>query len=352
MRSAHTWNTGTSIRSQQAVAPLEARQPRHQPAPASPHLLIHRPTHPSQHQRSRLTRDRMGSSYMAATSAVPPRRVSSARPQEVVTMQLRAIPQRPMPTVPVAQAVLVATIVAAWPSLLALERSPYGEIVGHAAMHGSPGRGTAQDSQVSILATFTASWTLMVVAMMLPLVMPLVMRLLSSMALTGNSTGMLLLLPVGYVLAWTVAGVGAHLALQMALGAVRPASGVSLLLGPAALVLAGAYQISPLKRRAVHRSCSTPNLAPLFGESRLLWARVLTLGLREGAVCIGCCWALMLLMLVGLAGGSGGMLVLGIIMYAEKNAPWGRRLVVPLGLFLIGLGVMFGWGSLLGVITL
>ncbi len=55
----------------------------------------------------------------------------------------------------------------------------------------------------------------------------------------------------------------------------------------------------------------------------------------------------MLLMLVGVAQSGGGMLVLGSVMWIEKNATWGRMLVMPLGLLLIGLGLALGWGSLL-----
>ena len=58
----------------------------------------------------------------------------------------------------------------------------------------------------------------------------------------------------------------------------------------------------------------------------------------------------MLLMFAVGAGSITWMLVLGAVMAIEKNAPWGRRLSAPLGLFLIGLGVMLGLGSALGVL--
>jgi predicted metal-binding membrane protein len=63
------------------------------------------------------------------------------------------------------------------------------------------------------------------------------------------------------------------------------------------------------------------------------------LGVHHGLFCIGCCWALMLLMFGVGAGSFGWMLVLGAIMAVEKNMPWGRRLSMPLGLLLLGWGL-------------
>jgi predicted metal-binding membrane protein len=51
--------------------------------------------------------------------------------------------------------------------------------------------------------------------------------------------------------------------------------------------------------------------------------------------CVGCCWAIMLLMFIVGTGNVGWMLILGAVMALEKNAPWGRRLSQPLGLALL-----------------
>jgi predicted metal-binding membrane protein len=62
---------------------------------------------------------------------------------------------------------------------------------------------------------------------------------------------------------------------------------------------------------------------------------VLLLGLDHGVYCVGCCWALMLLMFVVGAGSVGWMLLLGATMAAENNLPFGRHLAAPLGGVLI-----------------
>ena len=59
------------------------------------------------------------------------------------------------------------------------------------------------------------------------------------------------------------------------------------------------------------------------------------LGAHHGAFCVGCCWAIMLLMFVVGTGNVGYMLLLGAIMALEKNAPWGRQLSRPLGFALL-----------------
>ncbi len=64
------------------------------------------------------------------------------------------------------------------------------------------------------------------------------------------------------------------------------------------------------------------------------------LGIHHGIFCIGCCWALMLLMFAVGTGSIGWMLALGAVMAVEKNMPWGRKMSAPLGVALIGWGVM------------
>jgi len=56
--------------------------------------------------------------------------------------------------------------------------------------------------------------------------------------------------------------------------------------------------------------------------------------MREGAqvaYCVGCCWALMLLMFALGSGNLGWMLVPAAVMALEKNSPWGRCFSRPLG---------------------
>ena len=109
-------------------------------------------------------------------------------------------------------------------------------------------------------------------------------------------------------------------------------------LGALVLLVAGLFQFSGLKRRCLER-CHSP-LAVVTGAwrgrhpAREAWR----LGLAHGAFCVGCCWALMLIMFVVGTGNLGWMLALALVMAAEKNLPWGRRLSAPLGAALIAWG--------------
>jgi predicted metal-binding membrane protein len=74
----------------------------------------------------------------------------------------------------------------------------------------------------------------------------------------------------------------------------------------------------------------------------------LRLGLDHGVYCVGCCWAIMLLMFVVGTGNVGWMLALGAIMAVEKNTPWGRRLSRPLGGALLATAVVITGANLWG----
>ena len=101
------------------------------------------------------------------------------------------------------------------------------------------------------------------------------------------------------------------------------------------MALAGLFQFSELKYRCLDK-CRTPlSFVIERWRGRAERWNALRLGLHHGLFCLGCCWALMLLMFVVGAGSVGWMLVLGAVMAVEKNLPWGRRLAVPLGIILL-----------------
>jgi predicted metal-binding membrane protein len=64
--------------------------------------------------------------------------------------------------------------------------------------------------------------------------------------------------------------------------------------------------------------------------------------------CLGCCWALMLLMFATGVGSLAWMLALTVVMVVEKTSRWGARLVAPVGFALLVAGVAVSAPSLLG----
>jgi predicted metal-binding membrane protein len=155
--------------------------------------------------------------------------------------------------------------------------------------------------------------------------------------------GLLLALVVaGFVGAWLavgylfrVADVGVHgLVASTGWLAVRPR-----LLAAGALVLAGLYQFMPLKRRCLVACRSPRSFIYRHWRGTRAAGDAFRIGLAYGGSCVGCCWALMLMMFaLGLAS-LAWMLGLGVLMAVEKNVPAGRKLTRPAGLALIAAGV-------------
>jgi predicted metal-binding membrane protein len=110
------------------------------------------------------------------------------------------------------------------------------------------------------------------------------------------------------------------------------------LIAGSVLALAGAFQFSPLKERCLD-ACRSP-LGFLWRYYRRGAWSAWRLGLRHGLFCLGCCWALMLVMFAVGLGNLVWMAVLTGVMVIEKTMPWGRRLVPVVGV------VLLTWGGL------
>ena len=103
------------------------------------------------------------------------------------------------------------------------------------------------------------------------------------------------------------------------------------MVGAGVLAAAGLFQWSALKYRCLDQ-CRSP-----FGFVSSRWhgrspaREAFRIGVDHGLFCVGCCWALMLMMFVVGTGSIGWMLALAAVMAAEKNLSWGRRLATPVG---------------------
>jgi predicted metal-binding membrane protein len=108
------------------------------------------------------------------------------------------------------------------------------------------------------------------------------------------------------------------------------------LVGTGVLALAGAYQFSRLKYQCLDKCRSPLMFVTEHWRGTHQRRASFLLGVRHGAFCVGCCWALMLLMFAIGTGSIGWMLGLGAVMAAEKNLRWGRHLGKPVGVVLLG----------------
>jgi predicted metal-binding membrane protein len=103
------------------------------------------------------------------------------------------------------------------------------------------------------------------------------------------------------------------------------------------LLIAGVYQMTPLKQVCL-RSCRSP-LSFLMRRWRSGWIGAYRMGVEHGAYCLGCCWALMLLLF------AGGVMNLAVIaaltawVLVEKLLPMGEHAARASGVLMIGTGV-------------
>ena len=111
-------------------------------------------------------------------------------------------------------------------------------------------------------------------------------------------------------------------------------------LGAVVLGVAGLFQFSDLKYRCLEQCRAPLSFVLRHWRGGDAWREALSIGVDHGIYCVGCCWALMLLMFVVGTGSVGWMLLLGAMMAIEKNVPAGRRLSKPLGGALIA-GAIF-----------
>lgn len=191
------------------------------------------------------------------------------------------------------------------------------------------------------LPAFLLAWQVMVIAMMLPSSLPLVRLFARASAKQARPRAAMAGFLGGYVLVWGAFGALAF-AFDVGLHAAVDASpwlgSHEWLLAAGVLVLAGAFQFSSLKYACLDKCRHPAQFMLRFYERGP--AGGLRLGLRHGLFCLGCCWALMLVMFsVGVAS-LVAMATLTAVMVYEKTQPRGRQVVPVAGATLVATAMM------------
>src|SRR4051812_10169261 len=185
---------------------------------------------------------------------------------------------------------------------------------------------------------FVGVWVVMMAAMMFPSVAPTV-------ALYARMSRQSRLVPAmftaGYLVTWATAGV-----IAFSIGGVaHRLAGDDLAWESAGRTLAGVtlvgaavYELTPLKNACLGK-CRSP-LGALLGSWRGGWSGALRMGAKNGAWCVGCCWALMAsLFALGVMSVTWMALIAGLIAL-EKVLPWRRPATYGTALILCLLGVL------------
>ncbi len=144
-------------------------------------------------------------------------------------------------------------------------------------------------------------------------------------ALVRRELSRVLLFAGGYLLVWSVAGIGAYglfeLGKSLFAGSLAWHSG-GRLLAVGVLGLAALYQLTPPKRAFLSR-CRSP-LQFLDSSWQNTRRGALAMGLRNGGWCLGCSWALMAALFALGVMSLTWMGLIAVLVALEKIGPWGR----------------------------
>ena len=237
---------------------------------------------------------------------------------------------------------LVLVVALAWAYLIHLDRQvssamSYDTMMAEMGMRGGP-----PWSPADLFFTF-AMWTVMMVGMMAGSAAPMIFLFAGACAGRGARGAPLaaLMFGSGYLLVWVGFSAAAALA-QWALRAamlLSPETAVAPRLGGAILVGAGLYQLTPIKGACLNH-CQSP-MGFLMTKWRDGAIGALQMGVRHGAYCVGCCWALMsVLFVVGVMNLVWVAALTGVVLI-EKVGPGGAVVARLAGAIMVVAGVLF-----------
>jgi predicted metal-binding membrane protein len=193
-------------------------------------------------------------------------------------------------------------------------------------------------------AVVALMWAAMVLAMMLPSAGPMILTY-AEIADTAARKGERIVSPFAIAAGYTVIWLGFAAIATLAQFVVTRAglidtgmASASALFSGAIFIGAGLYQVSALKHACLTQ-CRQP-FPFFFAHWETTPRGVFRLGLQQGLFCLGCCWAMMLVMFAVGVMNVIWMATLGIVMTLEKIGS-GNRLTYGLGAALIAVGVAF-----------
>jgi len=231
---------------------------------------------------------------------------------------------------------LVLVPLVSWMWIVVMARDMYGPMTGASAWMMT----TNWDAQHLLL--LWAMWAVMMTGMMLPSAAPLVLLYATTARRSAPdvAANRIYALAAGYIAVWALFSLGAT-ALQRVLSELLIISAMmettSRFAAGILLLIAGVFQWTPLKSICL-RTCQSP-LGFLMSRWRDHASGAFIMGFRHGAYCVGCCWALMLLLFVGGVMNLTVIAALTLFVAFEKLAPFGVHGARVSGALLITLGL-------------
>ena len=225
--------------------------------------------------------------------------------------------------------------------LLILAAASWTILIWQSSMMKSMGMGLTMGMGAAL---FLAIWVVMMIAMMFPATatMNLAFARVQRERHTGWRASVSPWIFVGaYLLVWALFGVVAYLGALAASGLAGQIPWIMMnaaRIGGGILVLAGLYQLTPLKRVCLAKCCTPPDF--IHGGWRDGSTGTFRLGLEHGIYCLGSNWLLFVLLfplgimnIVAMAG-------LTVVIFAEKMFPRWERIAQGVGLALILSGIL------------
>ena len=231
---------------------------------------------------------------------------------------------------------LVLLPVVCWTWIVAMARDMYGPMTGASAWM------MTTNWDLPHLLLLWAMWTVMMTGMMLPSASPLVLLYGAAARRSGRETARrdVYALAAGYLIVWAGFSLVAT-ALQRGLAVLMLSSpmmeSTSSRVAGTFLLIAGLYQLTPIKHACL-RTCRSP-LGFLMTRWRSGWSGAMSLGLEHVFYCVGCCWALMLLLFAGGVMNVTVIVALTAFIALEKLAPLGAHAARLGGVLMMAAGL-------------
>lgn len=232
---------------------------------------------------------------------------------------------------------LVVAVALCWAWIVPMARDMYGSMQGPSAWM------MTETWDFTHLALLFAMWVVMMAGMMLPSAAPTLLLYAGVIRKSpggGRARAHVCAFAGGYLLVWTAfsliaTGLQRLFAHWLLLSPMMAANGRGF--GGLLLIVAGVYQFTSFKRACLE-SCRSP--AAFIARH---WKRGVAGGFRMGAAhglfCLGCCWALMLLLFVGGVMNLWWIGALTVFVLLEKLAPLGAQGGRLSGVLMVAMGL-------------
>lgn len=238
-------------------------------------------------------------------------------------------------------AAVISVTLACWAWIVLLARDMYGTMRGASAWMMT----TEWDAPHTVL--LFAMWAVMMVGMMLPSASPVLLLYAGAARRRSDAvhpSTRVYAVAAGYLAVW-IAFSAAATVMQRALSEwllLSPMmTAASARVSGVLLLIAGLYQVTPLKRVCLD-ACRSP-LAFIMAHWRGGSGGAFRMGVAHGMYCLGCCWAMMLLLFAGGVMNLYVIAAISAVVLLEKIAPLhaGYRLVSGLALVGVAAWIVF-----------